>query len=226
MPVVVQDGFPGQGAVTNLAGVDPDEHLGICLRSPAVYQGGVYRGVVTATFGSFGAGTNLFELLPVAGLPRRLALVNSVRAAVQVATTITTGVLFDLGLYIGRNTGNPAYIGTTGLISPPVPPQLQLRSSMACSTTAVGAGISGSLGTDDTNPIGRVQGFSGTAVGTQFFSPSVATLYSRDNNDNYPIVLKSGIGGDALGIETVFATPATGTWTISVAVEWSEVLAY
>jgi hypothetical protein len=230
MAEVVLDGFPGQGAATNLWNVDSDGHAVIVKRSAAFGKKGIYRAALTSpAVGAPPAGTVLWVLGPVFPTPpSKLVVVNSVKVACTVASTITTAVQMDLGLYFQRNGG---FIPNSGTAFAPTPAtQQQMRTSMggSVSTLAI-CGNPGNLsGTIDTNPIGVVMGFSGTAVGTQFFSPSMATLYQRDNEDNHPVILPNTGGNtcDKLVIACVNAGPATGSITVTVIVEWEETVAY
>jgi hypothetical protein len=231
MPLVVQDGFPGQGAATNLLNVDADKHA-LAVQRPAAFSSrGVYRATLTSpTIASPGANTVLWLLAPVFPTnPQRLVLVNSVTAACAVGSTITTAVQMDLGLFLLRGSALIPGVGG-GTSFAPIPLNQQLRTSMGGSvgTIAICGTANNLAGTVDTNAIGRVMGFSGTAVGTQFFSPSVATLYQRDAEDNHPIVLTTNTSqsADLLVIKNVQAGPATGNFTITVTVEWEELLAY
>ena len=233
MPLVVQDGFPGQGAVTNLLGVDPDHNATLAPHPAAFGRNGIFRSTLTSpNISSPSAGTTLWALAPIFPqnpTTQRLVLVNSVKAACVVTGTITTAVQMDLVLYVSRGAGLIPGVGS-GTSFAPAPPNQQIRTSMGGSigTVAICGTASNISGTVDTNPLARVFGFSGTVIGTQFFTPPVATLFYRDHTDNYPVILatNSAVEADLLLIRNIQAGPATGTFTITVTVEWEELLAY
>ncbi len=248
MGIVIQDGFPGVGAVTNLGGVDADQHLGVMFRAPAFQPLGAYR--VVSTTGNIAAtlvaasplwafqwtqpGTSPFA--NTAWPSQRLAIVKHVLVSAYVTGTITTAVPFDLALYVGRNGNTLADLANGGTNATPTTaePVQAFRSSMSgwrCAALyAATSNLGFTNGGNDTNPIGRVQGNSGTAVGTQFFAGrNPQSLYVRDNQDHHPLILSNQTAvssADALLIQAPFAGPATGTFVVEVDVEWSEVIAY
>ncbi len=226
--VLDSSGAPG---IPNALSVDSGGHVPVVKKQAAFGRKGIYRaGLTSPAFVTPSAGSTLWILGPVFPTPQHLVLVNSVKAACTVASTITTAVQMDLGLYLWRGGGLiPGLLSGTAFAPTPASQQ-QLRTSMggSTSTLAICGTPSNLSGTIDTNPIGRVLGFSGTVVGTQFFSPTLATLYQRDQKDNYPILLaNTGANAcDKLAIENVQAGPATGSFTITVIVEWEELAVY
>jgi hypothetical protein len=249
MGIVLQDGFPGIGAVTNLGGVDADQHLGVMSRAPAFQPLGAYRvvsttGNIAATLGATsplwafqwtqpGPSASVNTVWP----SQRLAIVKHVLVSAYVTGTITTAVPFDLELFVCRNGNTLAVLfgnGGTNATPTTAEPVQALRSSMSGWRCAVLYAATNNLGSSnsgsDTNPIGRVQGNSGTAVGTQFFAGrNPQSLYVRDNQDHHPLILSNQTAlssADTLLIQPPFAGPATGTFVVEVDVEWSEVIAY
>ncbi len=247
MGIVLQDGFPGIGAVTNLGGVDADQHLGVCRRAPAFRTLGAYSVVATTgnIIGSLAAASNLivFQLSPPNAGDRAvvypfplLAIVQSVKASAYVTGTITTAVPFDLALFIMRNGSQFDLTGGGTSATPPnAAPVQAMRTNMSAWRAAPlyggTGGLVGSISAIDTNPIGRIQGNSGTAVGTQFFAGrNPQPLYVRDNQDHHPIVLQStnssGTSADSLTIRNPLIGPATGTFVVEVQISWLEVIAF
>lgn len=226
--------------------VDSDSHVLTGWRQPACQTLGAYRlNAVSGNISGLGAGNTLFigQWLN----PRALAIIQSVKVSAMVTGTITTAVPFDLVLYVLRGIGN---VNTTAITGTSVLPQIagtcfgqQLRSSMVTSAFTVlnlattgGILVGSESVTFDTNPIGRLQGNSGTAVNTQFFtagkgattpgvSPIVQPLpiFARDNDDSCPIILAAG---DGVAIDNPLVGPGSGTFSVQVQMEWLEVAVY
>ena len=224
----------GSSGIPNALSVDSGGHVPIVHRPAAFGQRGIYRATLTSLgiSGGGGAGVIIWSLGPVyPASPARLVLVNSIKVSAVITSVITTAALMDFGLFVFRNGGLITTVGSGGTLFSPMPAQQQqLRSSMggSTSTIAICGTPTNNAGSTDTNPIARVMGFSGTAVGTQVFSPTTVTLYQRDQPDNYPIILTNTGGNscDRLAITTANAGPATGVFTITVAVEWEETVAF
>lgn len=252
MGLPIQDGFPGVGAITNLAAVDADQHLGIGTRAPAFQTRGAYSvacatGNIAATFPANGV---LFALQMSPPAPASedgftnitwpfslMAIVQSVKVSAVVTSTITTAVPFDISLFIARNSAALVDLSNGGANVTPAPaePPEAMRTSMSAWRVSPVIANTTNLGgfnttTHDTNPIGRVQGNSGTAVGSQFFAGhNPQSLYQRDNQDHHPLILQgqtSTLNADTLLITNPFAGPATGTFSVQVQISWLEVVAY
>ncbi len=247
MGIVLQDGCPGIGAVTNLGGVDADQHLGVGMRAPAFRNLGAYS-IASATgniAATLVANSPLFAFQMSPSAPAfnnqvwpfpLMALIQSVKVAAFVTGAITTAVPFDLALFVGRNsntllnvTGNGGTSATPAVAEPPQ----AMRSSMSPWRVTPLYAATGNLGgthTLDTNAMGRVQGNSGTAVGTQFFAGhNPQSLYQREHMDYHPLILQgqtSTLNADTLVITNPFAGPATGTFSVEVQISWLEVVAY
>lgn len=248
MGLTIQDGFGTAGPGTNLATVDADGHLGVMFRAPAFQPLGAYRVVSTTgnIAATLGANSPLWAfqwtqpgpaLVNTTWPSQRLAIVKHVLVSAYVTGTITTAVPFDLALYVGRNSNTLADLfgnGGTNATPTTAEPVQALRSSMSGWRCAALYAATGNLGNtnggNDTNPIGRVRGNSGTAVGTQFFAGrNPQSLYVRDNQDHHPLILSNQtatIGADTLLIQAPFAGPATGTFVVEVDIKWIEVIAF
>ncbi len=210
----------------NGAEVDADNHLYVNPRPPAFGSLGYYRQVVVSgnIAATLAANSDLFSFQWTNASD--LAIIQSVRASAIVQSTISVAVPFDLAIYVARSY-TAADTGGTSVL--PTGNNQKMRTSMG--TTLVNdmrisstAALTPGTRTVDTNPMGRVQGNSGTATGTQFFAqPNPQPLYTRDNNDHHPIVLKQNEG---FVIQNPLAGPATGTFSILVQVEWGEVAGY
>jgi len=208
------------------ANVDSDHHFQTNPRPPAYGTLGYYRsanvsGAITATLG---AASNLWTLRGTNA--SNLCIVQNVQMIAYVASTITTSVAFIAELFIARSytanaTGGTSYVPASG--------QQKMKTSMGnslmgdlqiCGTSGLSAGT----WTLDNQPIGYAEGNSGTTTGTVFFgNGNNGVLYKQDTTNTYPIVLAQNEG---LVIQNVLAGPATGTFTIGVAVEWGEVATY
>ena len=100
--VLDSSGAPG---IPNALSVDSGGHVPIVKRPAAFGRKGIYRaGLTSPAFVTPSADSALWTLdcIPT---PQPLVLVNSVKAACTVASTITTAVQMDLGLYLLRGGG-------------------------------------------------------------------------------------------------------------------------
>jgi hypothetical protein len=214
-------------AGVNEAKINTDNGLYVEVRPPALGALGSYclatsTGNVAATLA---ANSTLFSMRWTDAT--RLCLVRSLRVAGLVTGTITTAVQMDLEAYFatsfsvsdsvgtgmtltGRNTKARTSMGTS------------LMGDMRISTTVT---LTAGTRTLDTQPLGRVQGFTGTVTGTNIFGSGNGPMYIIDRQDvgQYPIVLATNEG---IVLRNPIAGPATGTFAIVVVVEWSEVAAY
>jgi hypothetical protein len=214
----------------NGAEVNADHALLVSPRPPAFGALGLYRmaavtGAIAATLAANGT---LFEFQWTSSA--NLALIQSVKVGGIVASTITTGVLFDASLLVARSftaadtggtTLTPSGLGVTNTGKLRTSMGVSLVNDMRIATTAT---LTPGTRTLDSEPIGRIQGFTGTALGTQIFAaPNPAPLYIRDNDDHHPLCLAQNEG---FVIQNPLAGPATGTITLLVEIEWAEVASY
>lgn len=215
-------------ALGNQVKSDTDGGLRVQIRPPAFGALGAYS--KTLTTGSIvatgSANAVIWSMRWTDGT--RLAVVERVRVAAVVISTITAAVPYNLALFASRSyTVSPTTsIGTTGTLSGN---NAKRRTSMG--TTLLGgiwslgtaaAGLTGQTFTNDTDALAAISGNSGTVVGTQFFGPNPANLWD-DNVDSHPIILAQNEG---LTIQAPLAGPATGTFQVVVAVDWMEVALY
>ncbi|MGA7122296.1 MAG: hypothetical protein WBY94_19495 [Polyangiaceae bacterium] len=222
MGIIIIDGAGG----VNKANVDADGHLNVNVRPPAFQALGYYQQVAVSgnIAATLAANSALFSFRWADAT--RLCMIQSVKVGCIVTGTITTAVPFDLALFVARSF-SASDTGGTGV---GVPTNMQkMRSSMGSSlvtdfrmaTTGTLTAVTRTL---DTNPIARVQGNSGTAVGTQFFGTgSPQPLYLRDNVDHHPIILAQNEG---FVVTAPLAGPASGTFSILVQVIWGELNSY
>lgn len=160
----------------------------------------------------------------------RFCLVERVRVGACVTGTITTAVPYNLSLYFsGSYTVSPTTsIGTTATLTGR---NGKRRTNMG--TTLLGgmwvlgtaaAGLTGQTLTNDTDPLATIAGGTGTAIGTQIFGSNPGSLWdSTSESGSHPLVLAQNEG---ITIQAPLAGPATGTFQVSVAVDWMEVAAY
>ena len=219
MAVVIVGSSTGNGLE-----VDTDNNAKVQFRAPAFGSLGCYQttavsGAITATLS---ANSDLFSLQWTNA--SNLCVIKRIRVSGVVQSTITTAVPFDLAAflalgatYTAHDTGGTA-ISTSGN-------QTKLRTSMGTSLmgdlriASTGTLTPGTY-TLNTLPIGRVQGFTGTATGTQIFSSAnlgPVTLFDRSQPGLYPVVLAQNEG---IIIQNPLAGPASGTFSILVEVEW------
>ena len=211
----------------NIVEVDSDLHLPVNVRPPAFGTLGSYRvstvsGAIAATLG---AASTLFSMRWTDAT--RLCLIQEVRASCIVSGLITAGVLFDLEAVVARSFSVSDSTGTAVSFTSP---NQKLRASMGASLMgdmriAGTAALTAGTRTPDALAIGRIQGFTGTSVGTQVFGSGLGTipLYMRDTMDQHPIIL---VQNEGLLIRNPLAGPATGTINVAVTVDWIELAAY
>ncbi len=158
-----------------------------------------------------------------------VCIIQSFRVSARVSAAITTAVPFDLALYIARSYSVPDTGGSIMnkvSMAPYMRPSLIKSVPAASSSILVTSGSGLSVGTYslDTYPLGRVQGNSGTAVGTEFFAnPNPQKLLIRQNSDHYPIVLN---GNEGLILQNPLIGPATGTFQLYIQMTWIETPAF
>lgn len=162
-----------------------------------------------------------------------LALIERIRVSAVVQSTITTAVPYDMSMFFSR-----AYtVAPTTSITPATMTtnNQKRRTNMSTSLfasagagifvlTTVAAGITGQTFVNDAQELARIEGNSGTVVGTQYFGANPAVLWdSNSQAGGYPIVLAANEG---ITIQAPFAGPATGTFSIMVDMDWSEVASF
>lgn len=209
------------------ADVDTDRNVRMGPRPPAfgslgAYRIGVVSGSITATLAANAA---LFSARWT-NTPN-LALIQMIRAAAICDAAITTGVVFDLEAIVARSFTASDSAGTSVL---PTGNSQKMRTSMGTTLFGdmrVSAAVALTAGTRtlDGQGIGRIQGFSGTALGTSFFGSGggAMPLYVRDNNDAHPLILAQNEG---IIVRAPLVGPATGTFKVLIEMEWLEVAAY
>jgi hypothetical protein len=159
--------------------------------------------------------------------PSHLCLVRSVFVTGMVTSAITTGVQFDLALYMARGFTAPDTGGTSFSIFGP--DNNKLRRDFP--TSAVGdyrvantAGLGVGTYSLDSQPLGRACAWTGTALGTRFYKQSGQyPLLDRSGYGQYPVVLAQNEG---IVVQNPTAGPATGTFTIQFVIEWQEATGY
>lgn len=211
------------------ADVSNDKALFVEMRPPAFGSRGYYSvggtsGAIAATLAS---GSTVFSMRWTDST--RLCVIRRLNAVGVVTSAITTGVRFDLQLFVAR------FFTASDTLQSSITPsstENKLRTSMGSTLFAAGdiriantAGITAGTRTLDTNPIGRLLGFSGTAAGTFIYGGigGYAMLLDRTNPNMYPLVLAQNEG---IVVTTSAAGPATGTFALGFNVEWIETTAY
>jgi len=154
----------------------------------------------------------------------RLMLLRSVLVSGVVSTTaFAAGVPVQLGMRVARSwsadgTGGTAIVFSTANTNKKrtsFPLSLFSDTGVRIATTAaLGAGTK----TLDTNRCAMVLGCAGAATGnTYVINPTY--MWQRNTPDEYPFVFAQNEGF----IIEIVAVPATGTWSLSVQVEWAEI---
>lgn len=158
-------------------------------------------------------------------------LIERIRVNAVVTGTITTAVPYDLAAYFATAfTVAPTTDATAATLSG----RNGKRKTSGVDTTLMGgiytlttvaAGMTGQTYTLDTQPLARISGATGTAIGSQFFGvgmPADLIRYKRDAYDRNEngIVLEAGEG---LAIRAPLAGPATGTFRVCVNCDWREI---
>lgn len=154
-------------------------------------------------------------------------LLDFIEVSSFVTAAITAGVLFDWQLDIARGFTASDAAGTALDLSGD---NQQLRTLYGPSLftdmrIAAAATLTPGVRTPDARPVGRLQGFTGTAINTQFFGQNAGNkvLYQREDTEEEPVLLGQNEG---LLIRNPLAGPATGTFNLLVRIGWREVLAY
>jgi len=206
---------------------DTDHNLYVQVRPPATGTLGAYvlgasTGLIAATLA---AGSTLFSFRWTDAT--RFALITSIRISAVVTAAITTGVVFDLEAVIARSF---TASDTGGTAFAPLGANNKVRTSMGNSlvgdlrlatTAALGAGTR----TPDATAVGRIQGFTGTTLGTSIFGNGSGPMYilDRQKAGEYPVVLAQNEG---ILVRNPLIGPATGSFSVAVLIEWMEVAAY
>lgn len=207
---------------SNTDGALQVEIRGAAIGSLGVYQVTVPSGAIAATLA---AGSTLFSFRWTDAT--RLALIKVITVSAVVTSAITTAVPFDLEAVVARSFTASDSGGTAISLSGN---NNKLRTSFGTSLVgdarvAATAALTTGTRTLDAQAIGRVQGFTGTALGTQVFGTvnGANNLVDRSEPGRYPLTLAQNEG---IIIRNPLAGPATGTITLLISIEWQEVAAY
>lgn len=188
------------------------------------YSKGMATGLIAAT-GSAGAVIWTMRWTDAT----RLCLVERIRVNAVVTGTITTAVPYDLELYFSRSyTVSPTTsIGTTATLAATGKRRTSHGSTLLNGMWILGtaaAGLTGQTLGNDTDPLARISGASGTVIGTQFFGSNPQDLWKSDGQSGqHPLILAANEG---VTIQAPLAGPATGTFRVAVSVDWMEVAGY
>jgi hypothetical protein len=215
-------------AAGNQIRLDTDGNQRVQIRAPAFGALGAYSNSLTSgSIVATGSANAVIWALRWTDATR-FCLIERVRVAAIVDSTITTAVPYNLQLFRSRGfTVSPTTsIGTTATLSSN---NAKRRTSMGTSLMGgiwilgtAAAGLTGQTLGNDTDAFATIIGNSGTVVGTQFFGTNPTNLWD-DNVDAHPLVLAQN---DGLAMQAPLAGPATGTFRVSVSVDWMEVAAY
>lgn len=164
-----------------------------------------------------------------------IAIINRIAVSAAVSTTyFAAGV--PLGLSLTRASAWSAQ-GTVGTAITPAA-TLKLDSSMASTALADGDcriagtdanGLGAGTKTLEANSISHiVSGAPITAsLSGQVFPPDTYLFDANVANGGHPIILRAGAAAaNAEGIAIRATAPATGTWRLSVNIEWAESTTY
>jgi hypothetical protein len=151
------------------------------------------------------------------------ALIEKISVNAVVTGTITTAVPYDLAAYFASAfTVAP----TTSIAAATLSGRNNSRKTPGVDATlmngiwiltTVAAGITGHTFTLDSQPLARISGASGTAIGTQFFGTMAKLLDYRNDEE---IVLTENEG---IAIRAPLAGPASGTFRVCVNMDWREI---
>lgn len=211
------------GVTTSLLEVDTQHLAARVTQRPQDYgaRGSYSFGSVTGVLpAALGANSEVVQFRFVHA--SFLCLIRSIRISASVSTTaFAAGVPIGVELRLatgwsGQGTGNNGI--TFGA------DDAKKRYSMA--STVMGAGdlrvaATAALGAGTKTLQGQasayVTGQPGTAVST--FIPANTPLWERNTADEYPMVFANQQGFVIRSVEV----PATGTWKLSVNIEWTEI---
>lgn len=205
--------------------VDTDHNLQVSIRPPAFDSLGAYSvaqvtGNIAATLA---AGSTLFSARW--GDATRFGMLEWIRASAAVVTAVTTGVIFDLEAIIARSFTASDTGGTPINLAAPfqkrrVSMGASLFTDMRIATTGT---LTPGTRTPDAQAIGRLQGFTGTALGTKIFDSNPQYLYRREDPNEHPVILAQNEG---ILIRNPLVGPATGTFAVLIEMGWMEVSSY
>ncbi len=158
----------------------------------------------------------------------RFAVIRKVKISACVSTTFfAAGVPVQIDMI--RSTGwTVAGTGGTGITPAAL---LKKRTSMGSTLLAAGdmriattAALGAGTKTLDTYPMAAIAapGPITASLNGQIIPPGTILWQSEIGDGEYPVVLAQNEG---VSIRSV-AVPATGTWTLSVDMQWAEVTAY
>ncbi len=162
----------------------------------------------------------------------RFIVIEKVRVQAVIASTITTGVVVDVGLKVSRGA---TAAGSGGTLPTVGGNNQKLRVSMGASlVTDVRFATTGALvrptgATVDSNALAYYLtplSFNIQSPGTATFVPASCPpfdLYKWDANSEHPIVLSPG---EVLEVQEITAGPTTGGIQWGITYEWAEVVVF
>lgn len=187
------------------------------------YDYGGFTGIIGA---GIAAASEIFQFRN--SDPARLIRVNRILVSASVSTTFfAAGVPVQIDLvkstaWTVQGTGGTAVAAPTGLLkrrtSPMTNSWLTAGDIRIATTAALGAGTK-TIETIPMKAIAAAGPITASLYG-QILAPGTV-LYEQADND-YPLILEPNEG---FSIRAA-AVPATGTWTLGVNVEWTEVAGY
>lgn len=187
------------------------------------YRFGGFTGILPA---ALGANSEIFQFRWADAT--RLAVINKIRVSACVSTTFfAAGVPIQIDI-VKSTAWTVAGTGGTGIT---VAAMLKKRTSMGSSlmvagdmriatTAALGAGTK-TLETLSLSNVVAPGPITGSLNG-QIIAPGTFIFHADVGDGEHPLVLAQNEG---FSIRSV-AVPATGTWTMSINVDWSELTAY
>lgn len=185
-----------------------------------------YGGITGILPAALGANSEVFQFR-WANTPN-LAVIRKIRIAASVSTTFfAAGVPIQIDLIKSTSWS----VQGTGGTAPTLGTSLKRRNSMASSlmvagdlriatTAALGAGTK-TLDANSLSTLVAAGPITASLNGT-IISPGTILWQAEVGDGEHPLVLSQNEG---FSIRSV-AVPATGTWTVSVNIDWAEVAAY
>lgn len=159
--------------------------------------------------------------------PAKRALIERLSVNAVVTGTITTAVPYDLAAYFASSF---SVAPTTDILAATLTGRNNARRTAGVDATLMNgiwvlttaaAGITGQTFTLDSQPLARISGATGTAIGSQFFGAGMpAKLLDYKNDEEVVLGVNEGIA-----IRAPLAGPATGTFRVAVNMDWREIVA-
>lgn len=217
------------GLTTDLLTIDPVTKAARISPRPldhgalGAYSWGGFSGILPA---ALGANSEIYQFRWANAA--NLAVINKVRIAASVTTTMfAAGVPVQLDLIkstgwsVAGTLGTAVTIGTANKRRSSMGSSLLVAGDMRIATTAaLGAGTK----TLEANALSAVlaAGPITASLNGGIIMPGTVLWEAEVGDGNHPLVLAQNEG---FSIRSV-AVPATGTWQVSVSVDWAEVAAY